>query len=677
MPTQNEQQNQILSQIEVVKQFNDFSTISTSSTTNSLLNDLKSKIPFSGKRLGDYEKDINKTVKDTTDDLFKQIITIANSFIATSNFINNDTNVSPVKDSSYNSKTISGTTKIKLFSTNKLQQYAHQALDATMIAAPNIVMNDIKSALFAGDGICGTNSSIMIDELTIAPSEIDFFNMLQIDPSSATGQIMYEPQIPATGRIKFDRKLYSTFTNPTYDFYGLSKKKLFTLNWNSNNQLWNVTGLTQGLSGWTFDGFVTGQTVYFSDLFNDYYSSIEYPKLDDVMKKALLLTLQSDSSATPIFNGALNDMNRLLSKLFAVCGAGDGSGGDSSNLVNQTPSRLFNENDQDVDSYFDFNNVEGIDLDEEDARIRRVLRFTDCNNFEIPVNTSINQDFSYLVNRKTTVDAVNQTIEKAAATSASQSNSSIPKENFQINLLNNYILNLPKAMIGSILGPKMFFPLVVVYKIYVAGVNSFLTTKDLMKKLSKLFAKIINDLFWRFLNEFWRLIKRDLLKLLSQIVASIITNKNKRFLSIITSLLAILRKLLTEGINCEDYFGMIITTIKSALNGTGKPDGNLPFPDVPGFILSNAYLLPGYSQDRALMGIIGKMQKAGINTNPIFGVPNDIIPFVKSIIDGHTEEQDENGFAKVSNKLIVIPQAGPVPPLVIPPGALILSGKVF
>ena len=99
-----------------------------------------------------------------------------------------------------------------------------------MIAAPNIVMNDIKSALFAGDGICGTNSSIMIDELTIAPSEIDFFNMLQIDPSSATGQIMYEPQIPSTGRIKFDRKLYSTFTNPTYDFYGLSKKKLFTLN---------------------------------------------------------------------------------------------------------------------------------------------------------------------------------------------------------------------------------------------------------------------------------------------------------------------------------------------------------------------------------------------------------------------------------------------------------------
>lgn len=677
MPTQDQQQNEILSQIEVVKQFNDFSKIPTSSGADSLLKDLKSKNPFSGKKLGDYQNDINKAIKDTTNDLFSQIITLSNAFITTSSQINNVKNVSAVINSPANAKSISGTTKTKLFSTNKLQEYAHIALEKTLYAAPSIVTNDIKEALFAGDGICGTNSSIMIDNVNISPSEIDFFDMLQIDPTTATGQIMYEPRTPSTGRIKFDRELYKTFTTNQYEFYGLSGFKLFTLNWDTDNQYWTLTGLTQGLSNWTVGNVVTGQTVYFSDFFNDYYSSIEYPKLDDVMKKAFLLTLQSDDSATPAFNGALNDLNRLLSKLFAVCGAGYGDGGDSSNLVNQTPSKMFNENDQDVDSYFNFNSVEGIDLDSEDARIRNVLKFRDCNNFEIPVDKDIIKDFSYLVNRKPTSDAINQTIDKAAARAHVSSNSSIPKENFQINLLNNYILNLPRALVGSLLGPKMFLPLVTVYKIYVAGINNFLSTKDLMQKLSKLFAKIIKDLFWKFLNEFWKLIKRDLLRLLSQIVASIIANKNKRFLLIITSLLSILKRLLSVGLNCDDYFGMILTTIKSALNGTGKPDGNLPFPDVPGFILSNAYLLPGYSQDRALMNIIGKMQKVGINTNPIYGVPNDIIPFVKSIIDGNTEEHDTNGFVKVSNKLIVLPQAGPVPPIVIPPGALILSGKLF
>jgi hypothetical protein len=677
MPTQNQQQNEILSQIEVVKQFNDFSKIPTSSAADSLVKDLKSKLPFSGKKLGDYQNDINKAVKDTTDDLFKQIIEIANTFISTASQINNAKNVSAVTNSAANTKTVSGTTKTKLYSTSKLQEYAHIALEKTIEAAPIIVSNDIKAALFAGDGICGTDLSIMIDDVRLSPSEIDFFQILQIDPTTATGQIMYEPKIPSTGRIKFDRELYKTFTTNQYDFYGLSKRKLFTLNWDINNQNWNVTGLTQGLSSWTVENVVTGQTVYFSDFFNDYYSSIEYAKLDDVIKKALLLTVQSDDSATPAFNSAFNDLNRLLSKLFAVCGAGQGDGTDSNNLVNQTPAKVFNENDQDIDSYFNFNNVEGIDLDAEDARIRQVLRFTDCNNFEIPVNKEINKDFVYLVNRKPTIDAINQTIEKTAAHAHANSNSSIPRENFHINLLNNYILNLPKAFIGSVLGPKMFFPLVLVYKIYVAGVDKFLKTKDLMQKLSKLFNKIIQDLFWKFLNEFWRLIKRDLLRMLGQIIASIIANKNKRFLLIITSLLSILKRLLSVGLNCEDYFGMILTTIKSALNGTGKPDGNLPFPDVPGFILSNAYLLPGYSQDRSLMNIIGKMQKAGINMNPIYGVANDIIPFVKSIIDGHIEEQDTNGFTKVSNKLIVIPQAGPVPPIVIPPGALILSGKVF
>jgi hypothetical protein len=224
----------------------------------------------------------------------------------------------------------------------------------------------------------------------------------------------------------------------------------------------------------------------------------------------------------------------------------------------------------------------------------------------------------------------------------------------------------------------MFFPLVLVFKIYKAGVNSFLKTKDLMQKLSKLFYKIISDLFWTFLVSFWRQIRRDLLKLLSQIVASIVIHKNKRFLLIITSLISLLKKVLTTGINnCEDLFGLIIFTIKSALGGTTKPDGNLPFPDVPGFILAESYLLPGYSQDRALMNIIGKMRTAGINTEPLYGVPNDIIPFVKSIIDGHIEEQDENGFVKVSNKPIVIPQPSNIPPIIIPPGGLILSGKVF
>jgi len=666
MPTQNEQQNNILSQIEVINQFNDFSTIQSSSSANSFLKDLQSKNPFSGKKIGNYQDNINKAVKDTTDDLFKQITDIANTFISSSTAINNSNAVSAVKNSSVNSKTVSGGTQTKLFSVTKLQQYAHQALDTTMKAAPTIVMNDIKSSLFSNDGICGTNSSIMVDSLNIKPSEIDFFNILQIDPTTATGQIMYEPQTPSTGRIKFDRKLYSTFTTPQYDFYGLSKKKLFTLTWESGNQWWNVSGLTQGLSGWTNSNIVTGQTVYFNEFFNDYYSSIEYPKLDDVLKKALLLTLQSDNSATQAFSGSLNDLNRLLNKLFGVCN----SSNDPTSLVNQTPSNLFNENDQNTDSYFNFDDVEGINLDEEDARIRKVLRFIDCNNFEIPINTTVNQDFSYLVNRKPITNAINETIEKTAIFAQAQSDSSIPKENFQINLLNNYILNLPRAMIGSILGPKMFFPLVVVYKIYVAGVETFLTTKDLMQKLSKLYNQIIKDLFWKFLTEFWKLIKRDLLKLLSQVVASILTNKNKRYLLIITSLLALLKKILQTNLNnCDAYFGTIISTITLALNGS------LPFPSVPGFSLSIAGLSPGYSQDRALMNIVGKLNKNGVNTGPIYGEANDLIPMIKGIIDGHTEEHDTNGFVRVGNQLTVL--ASPSGPIVIPPGILTATGKIF
>ena len=48
---------------------------------------------------------------------------------------------------------------------------------------------------------------------------------------------------------------------------------------------------------------------------------------------------------------------------------------------------MFDETDEYVEYYFDFDDVEGIDLDDEDSRYRRVLRFKDCYNFEIEIDS--------------------------------------------------------------------------------------------------------------------------------------------------------------------------------------------------------------------------------------------------------------------------------------------------
>jgi hypothetical protein len=128
-------------------------------------------------------------------------------------------------------------------------------------------------------------------------------------------------------------------------------------------------------------------------------------------------------------------------------------------------------------------------------------------------------------------------------------------------------------------------------------------------------------------------------------------------------------KILEDGLdNCYALFNTILSTIQGAL-------GTKAVFNIPGILLGLSDKLPGYSQDRAALNIMERMEAAGIKLGPIFGVDNNLPKVVKSIIDGNTEELDTNSFVKVANKEIIIPT--PVGPLIIPPGILNSAGKLI
>lgn len=85
--------------------------------------------------------------------------------------------------------------------------------------------------------------------------------------------------------------------------------------------------------------------------------------------------------------------------------------------------------------------------------------------------------------------------------------------------------------------------------------------------------------------------------------------------------------------------------------------------------------LPGYSQDRAFMNIIERLESAGINTGPIYGESSNLSSLVKSIIDGNIEEMDQNSFVKITLQGGILP--GPTGGVVIPPGIISGAGKLF
>jgi hypothetical protein len=616
------------SKLEVIKKINDDPNSLLDSLSDKLLKDLPSTDQLFGKKLDDF---LNKAKRkrENRKDIFGDLMEIAEGFLSSGKKVESSD---------------------KLLAKGKLKQHALTAGKITLDASREIVTSSVKKAFFAGEGICGANLTLTGINVEIKPEEIDLMNILTVEPSSSTGQIVYEEQSQNKGKEKVNRELYSIFSGGTYQFDSNNNNTLFKAQWNQSTQVFNITDFN-GLNVETF--------------FSDYYSTMELPDIQHITKTAMLMTIQGDGSDNPLFNKGMNSVNRLIQKLCAICGTPT----KKDELKNQNAVDMFNETDEDIESYFDFDDVEGIDLDDEDSRFRRVLKFKDCDNFETPVNPSTIEDFVYFSNKKPLNELVDSTLGRTATQAYLDSESNIPPINFNLNLMNLFILNLPKALISSLLSPKIFLPIVIVYKVVKSITNQAINVKILMRMLAKLFNTIISQLLWRFLREFWRLVKIDLIAYVIKIVKKILKNKFKRYLTILKSLIAFLLKILEQKIdNCYALFSAVISAITAALAA------NISL-KVPGILLLLSERLPGYSQDRAFMNIMERVSASGVKTGPIFGESNNVGTLVKSIIDGHTEEMDQNSFVKIALKGGALP--GPSGGAVIIPGLISGVGKMF
>ena len=369
---------------------------------NSYKEDLPDIGGFMNKRITDITSKVKGKTKNKKD-VFGELIKTAEGFLGTDK--QDDTNL-----------------KKKPLIKGKLKKYAKESVHITLQDSKNIVLNSVKQTLFGGDGVCGGNSVFPSNTVSLSPKEFDFMNVLKLDPESMSGQIMYENQATNQGNVKFNRKLYETFDNPNpYYFQTKDYNTLFSVQWDSNSQEYNIAGL-QG---------VTGQTQV-GDFLTNYYNGIEYPDIEHVVKTAMLMTLQGDGGEPSSFNAGMNDLDRLLQKLFALCGSPP-----KKNPLKSDTSDQFNEDDEDISSYFDFDDVEGIDLDDEANRKRRVLKFRDCDNFEVPINSNHMEDFVFLLNSKNLDQNIDDTLTKTASDASEQGGLGI--DNLQLSLFKSFL----------------------------------------------------------------------------------------------------------------------------------------------------------------------------------------------------------------------------------------------
>ena len=585
---------------------------------NTKLEQLKSKL--------DNKKKKSKNQKN----IFEELIGVVNKFLEAGRTVNDPD---------------------RFQSTQRLRQHVIDSIDVTKNSAKQILMDCVKNAFFANDGICGSDqflSGAEKDKVNVYPREIDFLGMFKVPPESDYGKIMYEdPKLRNGNKAQINYGLYQTFINsgtttPTgweYQYDTPSNKTLFTSTWKPEHQYFEIRGLTQG------NGLGQYGNVKVGDFFNDYYSNMEMPDLNEIVKKAMLMTLKACNASVdkngvsvggsfsgmenpldfaPSLDEAIQNLERMLNKIFAFC--------NNSGITGTTPTNLFHDDEENDEFYFDFDDVEGIDLEDEDARRRKVLRFTDCSNYEVPYNTVHMEDFIYLQGKQDTRKWIDGALNKAASDAYEQSNFSIDLPSFKISINLSFIFNIPKALIMSILSPKMFLPFVIIYKQFVVGAkNAIVDAKDLMKKIKKIFTCTIKELFWKFIREFWKRVKADLKNFLMKIIRKILKDKLKRYYLVIAALIALLKQILETGLDsCE----AIIAAIGAAISGALSASGGL---DIPNPLLLLAGKLPGFSAVKTTMDITEKFQNMGIPTGDVNGEPNYHVLSTSAHVEGFAD----------------------------------------
>lgn len=537
-----------------------------------------------------------------------------------------------------------------------LRKITRESVKKTTESIKPIFLDNVRKLFFASDSDmnCGTTTPMPVSGLTISPKEFDLLDMLQTDPQSGLGKIIYEGPQPNGDKTKMNKVFYEKFSGGSYIFQSIDETQLFSMEWDSAIQKYKIEGL-QG-AGTTVDQFIT-----------KYYETIEFPKISDILKNSfsMLIPTGGVNSTNGSYDLNLNKLTRVINKVCAVCAP------PSNNTLKQNPTDQFNEADVDFGAFFNFDDVEGIDIDDENLRYQKVLRFTDCNNFTIPVNQGIVEEFAFFSTTKNDLTNVyNSALSKVAKDAANQ-NTAIPFPQFAANLDFNSLTNLPKALISSLFSAKMFFPIVVLWKILKsAALNLVISIQTIIKNLTKLVYNIIKEVFNKFITIFWTMVKPQLALILKDLAKRILKNSKKRYLTILTALIDILAALIPfVGISsCGDFYNAILQLLNTLKVGVSQK--------IPGLLLQLSKRLPGYSEDRAIMNIGEFLEANGITTGDLYGQDNNIVAFFSSIVKGHQKEMDQNSFVQVSLDYAQIPVAPLGGVAVIPPGLLKAHGKL-
>lgn len=568
-------------------------------------------------------------------------------------------------------QTISKKTKSRSSTVNYLRKNLIQAIKKIQPEVGKILFNEILRA--AG---CSHEQSYVSGDLYIRIQSIDLYEKLKLDPDDPAGKVLFEKRPISFGSTPYsmNRELYNRVQNVNQSFssvYGSSYVG------KSGQEIFDITYVTTNGIGETGDFFkitlkdryslndLTTPTNKIGDLLQDYYSTIQIVDFTNIFANLIDALTGMISISVNISADKLEDQTKfslLLQRVLGLCF-------DSRTEIDVSGVAKVAELDGFDDSFFEFNEIDLRNIDQTMTNIKNgVVEYEGCDDVKLPVNWIQLLD---AVNQLNFIDDNDQDSLDSAADNLSNVISENPNWSLLIptnvdikaTVNVNFIKELPKAFISTLLSPKILLPIFVVLEALqqlsstsVNNVcrNNINSLQDFFKCFKSFIKNLVSKIGGLFVRELFELIKKDIVLLITSIIIDLKKEKLAKKYAIILSLvqlILIIVKLIDDWRRCKSVIDELLSLLNLATKGFGN---NIPLP-----LLAASQLLGGYSASGAMINTIQEMQSVGLPTGPLpDGSPNLVLASMFSQLKGQDKEMSQNGKVQIFAKPLAISPAG-------------------
>lgn len=481
-------------------------------------------------------------------------------------------------------------------------------------------------------------------DLYINVKSIDFLGLLKIDPVSEIGKISYEnedlnfPKYPFAMNKELYQRIQSINQNFSIqyssNYQGISLQDLFDISYtelDNNNVAGNYFKVTPKQR-------VSGQKI--KEFIKDYYKSIEIIDFKNIFANLMNILTGAISIEKGDGKNDLGDFYKvslIVQRILGLCF-------DGNKEIDVSGTAKVSENDNIDDSFFEFDELDTLFIDQSISdTLNGVVEFEECQTIKLPVDTSAiitainNLNFVPGSNNNNTIDNATN-----LADSLTKNPDWLP---LQINIDETMIKEFPKAVLFSVLSPKVILPLaIVLLALGNQTLNLIESYVDFYKKFKDFAVNVTSKIYGIFVKIIFDLVVQDIKQLISTITIDIKLEKNKKTLSIIFALTQILLKIadiIVDVRECKSVIDNLLKLLKLASRGFGN---QIPLP-----LLLATRFLSGFSSTRAYLNVIEELEKLGIPTGPLpDGSPNEYLLAMKAIIDGMDKEDAENGQVQIA-----------------------------